>query len=988
MPLGWKIEYTAPGAAAEDITAKVAGFSITAGLDAFCRELTLDVIDRAFFDGLDFSALPAAPAVEVFTRTDAAWQSQGKFFIERPVFAADPDSDQARGVWGRSETALLAEPFAPRITKAWDRDATLYGICAEVCALAGVGWDESLCDVGNFLIYAGTFEAEKKYPAEILQALAKLAGGRVVCNRHGHVYLKRLDYDPQAAGLTITDAEIGSIREKPVFPAFGNRVRIIPTGSTSGLKIDLVLPDPCISALTPFRKPAYARVTDSDGHPVNGAVVTWSLEYAGGLASGLARVERASVNTGDVTITREQVRAGDYYTFQTRMPADQVLGVYAAADLARQHDFAAAGYATDGRTVTLNSPFTYCDQLVLVDYVTSGVAVDALVPDGDPSGDGQCADLVADIGGERASAAVYINNPCRCPIRLTLKAAPGSIDINETAKILAYAEDAGGPVTAGRQVFLSQAAGVGFLEHKILRLGSIAVDNESALAINEVAGLSQCDVEMFPSSVYGVWVADANGGRSGANLFAGFAGKRITLNAAVTTGTALVVSYYAQGAAWTRFRGGRAGTARILGYMQAHTEAPLQAETSVTVHDAADPYIDGWTPGDWGIDADPPWDALDYYDDYDYEEVENDGTEEEDCEKQCEQARNDCEADCNEQYDPGQELDDCLDDCEAAVDPCKADCEEEKDPGGGGPDPWDETETDGECTNATCEGTTVCCLQNGVLGCRELYECGGSGFGGYAAADCDGICENELARYGTTRAYDGGSMRPLSDIVRDDYGYSPGTQDHQDKVSALETDALADCVENCRQCESAGDLEADGPETLAPGANAVVRVTGGKLPLAVDDNGGANGFTVTGVSNRDISISQSDQGCGASDITVTDACGNQMTIEIRSTAGHWKNIGKVCKVTSPKTYLGWTNGWEAVNGAYKTSQNWKPSYKTSQDPCPGDCPGWCADYVAQNPTYSCEPCLIPDYIPCHLASSGVSSCHAGILTSHHWECDS
>ncbi len=462
-------------------------------------------------------------------------------------------------------------------------------------------------------------------------------------------------------------------------------------------------------------------------------------------------------------------------------------------------------------------------------------------------------------------------------------------------------------MTAGRQVFLAQAAGVGFLEHKILRLGRIAVDNETAMAINDVSGVTQCDVEMYPSSVFGVWVADAEGGRSGGNLFSSFAGKRITLNAHVATGTDLIVAYYARGAAMTRFRGGRAGTAQILGYIQAHTEAPVQAQTSVTVHDAADPYIDSWTPGDWGINADPGWADFDFYDDYEYEEVANDGAEEVDCPTQCDQDKIDCEAECLGTYDQGsQDLSDCMAGCAAAVDPCKADCEEEKDPAeddDGKNAPWDPEATEGECNQSTCEGTKVCCQQGGVLGCRELNECDGSGYEQPGAKDCEAVCRNEMDRYGTTGVFDGGSMRPLSDIARDDYGYTPGTREHTEKVGELKTAALAACQDDCLACEDAVPMTSDAPDTQAPGGENLIKVSGGKGEKKIKSVTG-EGFTAGDMADGGFVLSQTANGCGTGSVVVEDECGEEITIEVRSTQGTWAphpELDNTCPVTGPET---------------------------------------------------------------------------------------
>ena len=50
-----------------DITDKIKSFEIESSLDSYCRELSFDTFDQAFFDTLDFSSIPRTPRIEVFT---------------------------------------------------------------------------------------------------------------------------------------------------------------------------------------------------------------------------------------------------------------------------------------------------------------------------------------------------------------------------------------------------------------------------------------------------------------------------------------------------------------------------------------------------------------------------------------------------------------------------------------------------------------------------------------------------------------------------------------------------------------------------------------------------------------------------------------------------------------------------------------------------------------------------------------------------------
>ena len=50
-----------------DITDKIKSFTIESSLDAFCRELSFDLLDEDFYDTLDFSIIPETPRIEVFS---------------------------------------------------------------------------------------------------------------------------------------------------------------------------------------------------------------------------------------------------------------------------------------------------------------------------------------------------------------------------------------------------------------------------------------------------------------------------------------------------------------------------------------------------------------------------------------------------------------------------------------------------------------------------------------------------------------------------------------------------------------------------------------------------------------------------------------------------------------------------------------------------------------------------------------------------------
>ena len=342
MPYAWKITLDSV-----DISDKVSRFSITSALDSFCREMTLDISDPDLYAELDFSQISEAPEIEIFTRTGEEWISQGEFFIERPALAVSIQSDLLQGVWGRSLTAKLAEPFAPKITKAWEEKTTFFTICEEMCDLAGFEWNQAYSDIDDFIIFPYTYEADGVYPIDVISELAVLAGALVSTARLGHLCIKQIDYAPSSADVTITDDDIRAITERPEWPTFGNRVRITPTGELGSYSIALVIPDPCLKADGSSRAKVYAQVRDPDGEPVDGLAVNWETD------SDSAALERATSNTQEIIIRSEPQRADNFYSVAVNFPPSSVDGIYAYSDTARRNNFAAAGYEIDGKTITL-----------------------------------------------------------------------------------------------------------------------------------------------------------------------------------------------------------------------------------------------------------------------------------------------------------------------------------------------------------------------------------------------------------------------------------------------------------------------------------------------------------------------------------------------------------------------------------------------------------------------------------------------------------
>jgi hypothetical protein len=575
MPYGWKIEYNG-----DDISDKVTGFSITANLESYCREMSLDIADRAFYDGLDFSQISEEPEIEIFSKVEDTYISQGLFFIERPAIASTVQSDILQGVWGRSITAKLSDPFAPKVNKVWDSKTTFFSVCEEMCNLAGVTWDEAYSGINDYVMLGNTYEADGRYPIDVITELAGFAGALVTTDGAGHVCIKRIDYAPASADATITDVDIVSISETPEWPEFGNRVKITPTGSVSGYSLELTIPDACLPADGETRIKLYARVKDAEGTPVDGLVVSWSDDGDG------ASLLYDESNTQQIRIGREQQRASNYYSVKVDFPPSVVDGVWAYSDVARKTNLAAAGYSLSGNTIQLRAKLAYCDQLLVIDYRSAGIAVNFLQAGTVP----EDVIVTAGLAGETDTGTVYIDNPCQCPASISLRASPADIHIGEVAVLLVYMEDSG-PVLTGRTVYMTELGSVahGTLLWAGARLGKVTIQNEETAAINEVTGVTQCELSMYPDSVTSIYetTEDENGNKipTGNNLYASNDGKTVSLTAALISGTPLLAEYVAAGAAVNRFEGAVLGTANLKAWADSSREAGLEATCEVKVAD-------------------------------------------------------------------------------------------------------------------------------------------------------------------------------------------------------------------------------------------------------------------------------------------------------------------------------------------------------------------------------------------------------------------
>lgn len=585
MPYGFRIELDGV-----DITDKVSRFEITASLESYVREVSVDLADADLYDSLDFSVLPDEPTLEVFTQVDSSWVSQGLFFVEKPTYKVGTHSTTT-GLWGRSETARLGSPFAAKISKTWETDTTFFAICDELCTAAGLTWDEAYSDIPDFTVYAFTFQVSGSYPCEVISQLLELAYAEdafLTTDAAGHICIRLLDRSPAVADQTITDPVVASISEEPEWPDFANRIKISASGALSGYSISLWAPSECLQADGETQVKMYARVSDQNGDPVDNVPVAWASK------SGLVTLARATSNAGTVTIHDEEVRSKSWYEIDVQFPPDDIVGVWAYRDTGKTVDLAEAGYTVDGQTITLTNPLTYCDQLVRVSYTCRGVSVNRVTAGSTAGTD----TVTASLAGNQDSKEFYLDNPCKCPPSITVKANPTSIKVGEAALILVYVEIGNAPVTDGRTVYMTMSSNPvhGGIEWTKSRLGNITVSNEQTESIKEVSGLSQCEISMFPDSVSGVWLSeediDGNIVAVGSSIYSSHSGKLINLSVNLDANTPLLVAYTAMSAAVNVYDGINSGTDQVRAFILTSREEPTEGTVSITVTkegDADDP---------------------------------------------------------------------------------------------------------------------------------------------------------------------------------------------------------------------------------------------------------------------------------------------------------------------------------------------------------------------------------------------------------------
>ena len=193
------------------------------------------------------------------------------------------------------------------------------------------------------------------------------------------------------------------------------------------------------------------------------------------------------------------------------------------------------------------------------------------------------------------------------------------------------------------------------------------------------------------------------------------------------------------------------------------------------------------------------------------------------------------------------------------------------------------------------------------------------------------------------------------------------------------------------------------PDTVAQSTSPVITVVGGASPYdwAVSGTDFTMGAAQTvGLTNTLVAGASA---CGTAAITVTDFCGQEVEIEVRSTVGRWVNKPTSCVVPGAATsYLG-ARTFERVVGGKKNVQRYKLCYFCSSSPltpictCPVGHPSACGAQIPCGDTTVCVDLVCSQILdatfsgstPCCSRVTPDSSCFVyqnQFIQYWEWEC--
>ncbi|CCK81195.1 hypothetical protein [Desulfobacula toluolica] len=411
------------------IKEQIESFQITESKGAYARELTLSAADPSFYDQFDFLIFPQL-RVEVKTKNGDVWVSQGMFYIEQPPVSATPDSTLSQGVWGRSETAKAGPPFAVKVSKEWGLDTTCHAIMTEMAGLCGLSINFEMDD---YTVYAGSYAVESAYPIDVISELATFAGGYVGCNTDGELVIRNNVFHPAAADHTVTDIDIADISESIEYPEWGNRILISSAGSESSTSVELTVLDDsdCLPADGISTGTIFAFVSDQDGAIADNTMVHWTCEDGITLGS-------TDTPTGEYLMSGGIYNADNYHKVTVEFLIKSVVGIWAYTDAAHENNYwdeSKTGCVFEGNEIAVHDPFTYCDQTLVISYITEGCAVNTVTA-GNTAFD---VSVTAECAGASATMDIKLGNICACGSSLNAKMSGNGVCFGNCAQVLAWA---------------------------------------------------------------------------------------------------------------------------------------------------------------------------------------------------------------------------------------------------------------------------------------------------------------------------------------------------------------------------------------------------------------------------------------------------------------------------------------------------------------------------------------------------------------------
>lgn len=873
MALDWDI--LLDGVSVKD---QIASFQIRESKGAYARELTLFAADASFYTQFDFTVFPKL-RVEVKTKTGATWISQGKFYIEQPVLTTDPYSIISQGIWGRSETAKIGSPWSVKVSKEWSSDTTCQAIMTEMADLCGLTINFETAD---YVVYGGTYAVDGVYPIDVIAEIAGFTGDYVGCSTSGALVIKSNVFHPSAADHTITDVDISGISESIEYPEFGNRILISAAGGNASYSVELVVLDgtDCLPADGVSSGTVLAFVTDQDGQPANNVSVDWTAE------SGIT-VDKAVTVTGDYLIDKETVNADNYYKLTVAYPVSDVIGIWKYSDTSHRNnlwDASKDGCVFEGNEIIVNDPFTYCDQTLVVSYITSGCAINTVIA-GNQSID---VAVTADVGGVQSSIDIKLGNSCACGSELSVRAGSDQVCFGNYTNILVAATINNEPAT-GYIVKLEGDEGCGEQESWASTLGYVNVYAEIATVFNVIPSVSQIKTSMPISDSHPAprvyRLSSINPDR-----YSSHEGQTIDLSYVYETGVELLVYYTAAGAATFRWKpGGSVITSEdtelygggcsseITVTMADGTEQGLSTSITMSSIDCTvvtddDPEIPDDDDDDPLPEPDPeepdpffpiePIGGLDGGDDPEIPEDDDDDPEIPEDDGYPEGS----DSDVDGQF-PGEGSGAISPDGSATDSDDSGDSSEDGSEPEAGSSPLGEGDGESGDTSGglvtACDSAILTKITNydSVIGDDEKeklrygYQSSDDCANGFAC-ECSELCESEMYEKGNTYDY---SQTLHEQAIAE---YEDGSPGYYELYEQLKADHLSECTENCESVRESncGDCEISGTVVLDPGETAEF----------ICSDGTVESFTMP------------EGACGTQ--TVTVGC---CTFEVRSSAGKW-----------------------------------------------------------------------------------------------------